>query len=54
MRSDACGERDEKELIFNNVTVDGFFAGQNGEIDWFKVDKDYEFDEFSREQSKSG
>ena len=43
-----------KIVVFNNVTVDGFFAGQNGEIDWFKVDKDYEFDEFSREQSKSG
>lgn len=41
-------------MLFNNVTVDGYFAGPLGEIDWFKVDKDDEFDEFSREQSKSG
>jgi dihydrofolate reductase len=43
-----------KIVVFNNVTVDGFFSGPNGEIDWFKVDKDDEFEEFSRKQSKSG
>jgi dihydrofolate reductase len=43
-----------KIVVFNNVTIDGYFAGPHGEIDWFKVDKDEEFDEFSREQSKSG
>jgi dihydrofolate reductase len=43
-----------KIVVFNNVTVDGFFAGPHGEIGWFKVDKDDEFDEFSREQPKSG
>src|SRR5712692_373891 len=38
--------------MFNSVTVDGFFAGPNGEIDWFKHDD--ELNEFSIEQSKSG
>ena len=32
-----------KVIVFNRVTVDGFFAGPKGEIDWFvqdpKVDK---------------
>ncbi|MDD4650710.1 MAG: dihydrofolate reductase family protein [Methanothrix sp.] len=41
-------------VVFNNVTVDGFFAGPNGEIDWFKADRDPEYDEFSRAQSKTG
>lgn len=43
-----------KIVVFNNVTVDGFFAGPHGEIDWFKVDIDEEYEEFSREQSKTG
>ncbi|MEI6102992.1 MAG: dihydrofolate reductase family protein [Methanothrix sp.] len=43
-----------KIVVFNNVTVDGYFAGPHGEIDWFKVDRDDEYDEFSREQPKSG
>ena len=41
-------------VVFNNVTVDGFFAGPHGEIEWFKVNHDPEFDEFSRDQSKTG
>jgi dihydrofolate reductase len=41
--------------VFNHVSVDGFFAGANGEIDWFKnVSKDDDFDTFFGEQSKSG
>jgi dihydrofolate reductase len=43
-----------KIVVFNNVTVDGFFAGPHGEIDWFKVDRDDEYEEFSRAQSKTG
>jgi dihydrofolate reductase len=41
-------------VVFNNVTADGFFAGPHGEIDWFKADRDPEYDEFSRDQSKTG
>ena len=44
----------KKIVVFNNVTVDGFFAGPHGEIDWFKVGRDDEYDEFSRKQPKSG
>jgi dihydrofolate reductase len=29
-----------KIVMFNRVTVDGFFAGPNGEIDWFVMDPD--------------
>ena len=40
--------------VFNHVTVDGFFAGPNGEIDWFKaIEKDDEYDAFTHEQAGS-
>jgi len=55
LRSVLDGEDSMRRIgVFNNVTVDGFFAGPHGEIDWFKVNKDDEFDEFSRQQSQSG
>jgi dihydrofolate reductase len=38
--------------VFIHVTVDGFFAGPNGEIDWFKViKKDDEWEKCTHEQS---
>jgi dihydrofolate reductase len=41
--------------VFNHVTVDGFFAGPHGEIDWFKlIKKDSEWDAYTRKQSQSG
>lgn len=41
--------------VFNFASVDGYFSGPNGEIEWFKfIDKDKEFDEFTHKQSKSG
>jgi len=44
-----------KITAFTFMSVDGFFAGPHGEIDWFKViKKDDEYDTFTREQSKSG
>ena len=44
-----------KISVFNHVTVDGFFAGPNGEIDWFKViKKDDEWDKYTHRQAKSG
>jgi len=43
-----------KISVFNHVTVDGFFAGPNGEIDWFKViKKDDEWDKYTHEAAKS-
>jgi len=40
---------------FVHVTIDGFFAGPHGEIDWFKViRKDDEYDAYTHEQSQSG
>ncbi len=44
-----------KISVFNHVTVDGFFAGPHGEIDWFKViNKDDEWEKYTHEQAKSG
>ena len=41
--------------VFIHVSVDGFFAGPHGEIDWFKsIEKDPEYDAFTHERSKSG
>jgi dihydrofolate reductase len=40
-----------KIILFNMVTLDGFFAGPNGEIDWHNVDA--EFNEFAIAQLNS-
>jgi dihydrofolate reductase len=40
-----------KVILFNMVTLDGFFAGPNGEIDWHHVDE--EFNEFAIGQLNS-
>ena len=41
-----------KISVFNHVTIDGFFAGPHGEIDWFKViKKDDEWEKYTHEQS---
>jgi dihydrofolate reductase len=40
-----------KVILFNMVTLDGFFEGPNGEIDWHKVDD--EFNEFAIQQTGS-
>jgi dihydrofolate reductase len=40
-----------KVLMFNMVTLDGFFEGPHGEIDWHRVDA--EFNEFAAEQLDS-
>lgn len=41
--------------VFLHVTLDGFFAGPQGEIDWFKViGKDAEYDDFTHRESQAG
>ena len=30
-----------KVILFQNISVDGFFAGPNGELDWALVEKEY-------------
>ncbi|WXG41931.1 MAG: dihydrofolate reductase family protein [Candidatus Freyarchaeum deiterrae] len=45
----------KKIVVFNYVSVDGFFAGPNGEIDWFKViKKDDEWDAYTHRQAQPG
>lgn len=39
-----------KVIVFNLVSLDGFFAGQDGNIDWHVVDDD--FNQFAVEQKK--
>lgn len=39
-----------KIIVFNMVSLDGFFAGPNGEIDWHQVDA--EFNDFAIKQLK--
>ncbi len=49
------GNNMKKITMFNHITVDGFFAGSNGEIDWFKVIKqDDEWEEYTHKQASSG
>jgi dihydrofolate reductase len=44
-----------KIIVFNYVSVDGFFAGSSGEMDLFiNINKDDEFNAFTHEASKSG
>ena len=41
-----------KISVFNHITVDGFFAGPHGEMDWFMaVKKDDEYYAYTHEQS---
>ena len=40
-----------KVIVFMMTTLDGFFAGPNGEIDWHVVDE--EFNEFANDQLNS-
>lgn len=41
----------KKIILFNAITVDGYFEGPNQEIDWHQVDE--EFNEFAIEQLKT-
>jgi dihydrofolate reductase len=41
--------------VFLHLTLDGFYSGPGGEIDWFKViRKDAEYDDFTHGQSEAG
>ena len=37
--------------VFNHVSLDGFFAGPNGEIDWFQAVHDDEWNRYAQEHS---
>jgi hypothetical protein len=44
-----------KLLAFINVTLDGYFAGPKGELDWaHRGGKDPEWDAFVAQNAKSG
>ena len=43
-----------KLVVFNQVTLDGYFSGMNGDISWAKGHQDAEFKEFAAENAKGG
>jgi len=43
-----------KLIVFNNVSLDGYFAGVNGDISWFQGKMDPEFTAFTLENTISG
>jgi dihydrofolate reductase len=40
----------KKISVFNHISLDGFFAGPNGEIDWFQEVHDDEWNRYAQEQ----
>jgi dihydrofolate reductase len=43
-----------KLAVFNNVTLDGYFTGKNGDLSWAKGHTDAEFNAFVADNAKSG
>jgi len=43
-----------KLLVFNSVTLDGYFTDQNGDMSWAHKQDDAEWDAFTAENAKSG
>ncbi len=43
-----------KLIVFNNVTLDGYFVGKDGDISWFKGKMDPEFTAFVLENAIAG
>ncbi len=46
------GEKMRKLVVFNLVTLDGYFAGPGGDISWHTVDA--EFNKYAEEKANSG
>ena len=43
-----------KLLVFNSVTLDGYFTDQNGDMSWAHKQDDAEWNAFTAENAKSG
>jgi dihydrofolate reductase len=41
-------------IAFNSVTLDGYFAGRDGDLSWAKGDMDAEFNAFVADNARSG
>ncbi len=41
-------------IVFNQVTLDGYFAGPGGDISWAKARQDPEFHEFVQQNARGG
>lgn len=40
--------------VFNQVTLDGYFTGPNGDLSWAKQSQDAEFKEFAAKNAEGG
>ena len=47
------GENMRKLLVFEHMSLDGYFVGKNGDMSWAKND-DEEFNAFASENAKGG
>ena len=43
-----------KIVVFNQISLDGFFVDRNGEMSWAKAGNDEEFNAFTAENAKGG
>ena len=41
-------------IAFNNITVDGYFSGGNGDLSWAKASQDPEFQAYTEQNAKGG
>jgi dihydrofolate reductase len=41
-------------MVFQQISLDGYFTDQNGDMSWAKNDNDEEFDAFTTENAKTG
>jgi dihydrofolate reductase len=53
-RQDNKEKRMRKLLVFNSVTLDGYFTDQNGDMSWAHRQDDPEWNAFTAENAKSG
>ena len=53
-QKDNKGEAMRKLLVFNSVTVDGYFTDHNGDMSWAHKQDDPEWNAFTAENAKSG
>ena len=51
MRNRNLIPKGRKLIVFNLISIDGYFARENGEIDWHQVDD--EFNQYAIEQTQT-
>jgi|ERR1700733_1810681 len=44
----------QKLVVFQNISLDGYFVDSDGQMSWAKMDNDAEFNRFTTENAKGG